>query len=64
MSDKEIDLKGGWRLQAMAKMGRTEWATAIWFDTKLNTCLLTLKPEITKSEPIEIGKLMSVTIWL
>ena len=34
----------GWgRLKATAKIGNSEWATAIWFDTKINTYLLPLK---------------------
>ncbi|MCC7029572.1 MAG: DUF1905 domain-containing protein [Chitinophagaceae bacterium] len=55
----------GWgRLKVIAKIGRTEWATAIWFDTKLKTYLLPLKAEVRKVEQIEIGKLTGVTIWV
>ena len=55
----------GWgRLKATAKIGKTEWETAIWFDTKMNTYLLTLKAAIRKKEKIEIDKILAVTIWL
>lgn len=34
----------GWgRLKATAKIGITEWKTAIWYDTKLKTYLLPIK---------------------
>ena len=36
-----------------AKTGNTQWETAIWFDTKLDTYLLPLKAEIRKKEKIE-----------
>ncbi len=55
----------GWgRLKVTAKIGKTEWKTAIWFDTKSNTYLLPLKAEVRKSEPIEIGRLTKTTIWI
>ena len=54
----------GWgRLKATAKIGKTEWKTAIWFDTKMNTYLL-LKAEIRKKENVEIDKNISTTIWI
>ena len=44
-------LEEGWgRLKMTAKIGNTQWETAIWFDTKLNTYLLPLKAEIRKKE--------------
>ena len=53
----------GWgRLKATAKIGNSEWETAIWFDTKLNTYLLPLKAEIRKKESLKIDKLVDVTI--
>lgn len=43
--------EAGWgRLPVTAKTGTSEWKTAIWFDTKLNTYLLPLKAEIRKKE--------------
>lgn len=55
----------GWgRLKAMAKIGKTQWKTAIWFDTKMNTYLLPLKAELRKKESIEIDKNIALTIWV
>jgi len=55
----------GWgRLKATAKIGNSEWKTAIWFDTKINTYLLPLKAEIRKKEHIKTGKQVTITIWL
>ncbi|HET9056519.1 MAG TPA: DUF1905 domain-containing protein [Chitinophagaceae bacterium] len=55
----------GWgRLKATAKVGNTEWKTAIWFDTKRNTYLLPLKAEVRKKENIEINKNLKVTLWI
>ena len=46
-------LEEGWgRLKMTAKTGNTQWETAIWFDTKLDTYLLPLKAEIRKKEKI------------
>lgn len=54
----------GWgRLKAVAKTGKTEWKTAIWFDTKMNTYLLPLKAEIRKKEAITAGKKIQITLW-
>jgi hypothetical protein len=55
----------GWgRLKATAKIGKTQWKTAIWFDTKMNTFLLPLKAEIKKRENIQINKNVSATLWI
>jgi hypothetical protein len=52
----------GWgRLKAIAKIGKTEWNTAIWFDTKMNTYLLPLKAEIRKKELLETGKALKAS---
>src|SRR5688572_17826280 len=67
-SEIRINLKSeeeGWgRLKATAKIGKTEWKTAIWFDTKMKTYLLPLKAAIRKKENIEIDKDLAVTIWI
>jgi Domain of unknown function (DUF1905) len=53
----------GWgRLKAIAKIGQTEWQTAIWFDTKLNTYLLPLKAEVRKKEGIVAGASFNIII--
>lgn len=55
----------GWgRLKATAKIGNTEWKTAIWFDTKLKTYLLPIKAEVRKRENITIGMPTTTTIWI
>ena len=55
----------GWgRLKATAKIGNSEWETAIWFDTRHNTYLLPLKAEIRKKEKIELNKVIKTSIWI
>ena len=55
----------GWgRLKATAKIGNSEWQTAIWFDTKTNTYLLPLKAEIRKKENITIDKEVATILWI
>jgi len=55
----------GWgRLKAAAKIGRSEWKTAIWFDTKLNTYVLPIKADIRKKEKLEAEMEIKVTVWV
>ena len=55
----------GWgRLKAIAKIGNTEWQTAIWFDTKMNSYLLPLKSEIRKKENITTDLSYDIKIYL
>lgn len=55
----------GWgRLKATAKIGNSQWETAIWFDTKHKTYLLPLKSEIRKKECIKIDKDIKTIVWL
>ncbi len=55
----------GWgRLKALAKIGQSEWDTAIWFDSKLKTYLLPIKAEIRKKEKIKAGDSKSIEIWI
>lgn len=55
----------GWgRLKATAKIGNSEWKTAIWFDTKKGTCLLPLNAEIRKKENLIIGKDVETVLWI
>lgn len=57
--------EGGWgRLKATAKIGNSEWKTAVWFDTKLNTYLLPLKAEIRKKESLAVGRAVKAVVWL
>ena len=56
-------LEEGWGLLKMtAKIGNSQWATAIWFDTKLQTYLLPIKAEIRKKEKIETDKDVKIMI--
>lgn len=58
-------LEEGWgRLKAQAKIGNSEWDTAIWFATKLHTYLLPLKADVRKKEKLEKGETTKVTLWL
>jgi hypothetical protein len=39
----------GWgRLKVRARIGSTDWDTAIWFDTRLTTYLLPVKADIRR----------------
>lgn len=55
----------GWgRLKATAKIGQSEWDTAIWFDGKQKTYLLPLKAEIRKKENLKTGDTKHIEIWI
>jgi hypothetical protein len=55
----------GWgRLKAIAKIGNSEWSTAIWFDTKHNTYLLPIKADIRRHEKIELNYMLEISIWI
>lgn len=58
-------LEEGWgRLKVTAKIGQTEWQTAIWFDTKQDTYLLPLKAVVRKKEKITEESMVTVNIWI
>lgn len=58
-------LEEGWgRLKAVAKIGGSEWKTAIWFDTKSQTYLLPLKKDIRVKEKIGADTTVAVTLWI
>jgi hypothetical protein len=58
-------MEEGWgRLKATAKIGRSEWETAIWFDTKRNTYLLPVKAEIRKKEKLKTKQEVTTTVWI
>lgn len=67
---KEIRDQLGWqeegwgRLRAVATIGKTQWDTAIWFDTKENTYLLPLKSIIRKKEHIKAGQTLTIAVWI
>lgn len=54
----------GWgRLKTVAQIGKSEWKTAVWYDSKKNTYILPLKADIRKKEIIEIDKNIEVALW-
>jgi len=58
-------LEEGWgRLKAVAKLGSTEWKTAIWFDAKQGTYLLPIKSEIRKKEKIEAEEEIDLSVLI
>lgn len=55
----------GWgRLKTSAQLGSSNWQTAIWFDTKLNTYLLPIKTDVRKKEQITINQIVTVIIYI
>jgi hypothetical protein len=55
----------GWgRLKVSAKIGETQWQTAIWYDTKQTTYLLPLKAEIRKIAQITAGQTVTIGLWI
>lgn len=61
---RKWDEEGWGRLKVTAKIGDSEWKTAIWFDTKHETYLLPIKAEIRKKEKIEFGQHIQINIRL
>ena len=51
-------------MKAIAKIGNSQWETAIWFDTKHKTYLLPLKAEIRKKEYLETDKEIRTVVWI
>lgn len=54
--------KGWGRLNVTAKIGRTIWKTAVWYDTKMNTYILPLKAEVRIKESVDVDKKLSASI--
>jgi hypothetical protein len=53
----------GWgRMKAQAKIGATEWKTAIWYDTKHKAYLLPLKADVREKEKLRAGIEVKVEI--
>lgn len=58
-------LEEGWgRMKVKAKMGGSEWQTSIWFDSKNGIYQLPLKAAIRKKECVEIGKDITVAVFV
>ena len=57
--------EAGWgRLTVEVKIGETEWKSAIWYDTKLETYLLPLKSEIRKKVAVVINESINIEIYI
>jgi len=55
----------GWgRLKTTVQIGKSEWKSAIWFDSKSDAYLLPLKAEIRKKENVVIEKFVKVVLWI
>jgi len=55
----------GWgRLKARAAIGKSEWKTAIWFDTKAKTYLLPVKADIRRKEKLDTATSYLIEIWV
>ena len=55
----------GWgRLHVTARIGDSEWDTAIWFDTKHNTYLLPLKADVRRKERLVADQDIDVIVWI
>lgn len=53
----------GWgHLKVLAKIGSSEWETAIWFDSKHSSYLLPLKAAIRKKEGIDLNQSVQITL--
>lgn len=57
-----FDEEGWGRLKAVAQIGKTEWTTAIWFDTKVGSYLLPVKADVRKKEKITNDLIVSVSL--
>ena len=49
-------------MKALAKIGSTEWKTAIWYDTKHKAYLLPSKADVRKKEKLHGGINVKVQI--
>ena len=55
----------GWgRLKADAAIGKCQWQTAIWFDSKAMSYLLPIKAAVRATAKLTAGSLISVTLRL
>jgi hypothetical protein len=63
--DNSKDEEEGWgRLKVVAKIGNSQWDTAIWFDSKRMTYLLPIKAEIRKKESLETEMEIVVSVLI
>ena len=56
-------LEKGWgRMNITARLGKSEWQSAIWFDTKQDVYLLPIKAKIRKQENVMLGEDIKIII--
>ncbi|PIU01061.1 MAG: DUF1905 domain-containing protein [Bdellovibrionales bacterium CG10_big_fil_rev_8_21_14_0_10_45_34] len=60
--DHGLSEEGWGRLKATAKLGKTSWATAIWYDSKVQSYLLPLKASVRRFEGIESKAIVSLEL--
>mgnify|MGYP006080990043 CR=1 FL=1 len=58
------DEEGWGRLKTLAKIGGSEWKTAIWYDSKIDAYLLPVKSQIRKVEGIKLDSKIQVILQL
>ncbi len=58
------DEEGWGRLKATAVINKTEWTTAIWFDSKAESYLLPIKTSVRKAEALTIDSKINGTLFL
>lgn len=59
-----LDEEGWGRLKTLAKIGKTRWNTAIWYDSKFQSYLLPVKSLVRRAERIETDSKVTVVLVL
>ncbi len=59
-----LDEEGWGRLKTLAKIGQSQWKTAIWYDSKSKAYLLPVKSLIRRAENIQKDSAISVIVVL
>lgn len=58
------DEEGWGRLKAILSIGKSNWNSAIWFDTKHDSYIVPIKAKIRKAEGIADGTSVGLTVEL
>ncbi len=58
------DEEGWGRLKASAKIGNTEWQTALWYAVKTKCYLLPIKSEIRKKERLDMTQPLNIVVLI
>ena len=51
-------------MKAVAKIGNSNWQTAIWYDSKKSTYILPIKAEIRKKEKNHLNQKVEIQICI